>query len=568
MYGRNGNKKDGMKMRTKKIRFMTLLLVAILTLSFTGCGNKEQEEIKTQTEKKEVKEEKKKETKTKVTEVDTPPELEWVEEPFCERVCGKYSHKYNDDVYDLLEIVRFGNNLYAYAGEGSVYDVTGELEAYSFWAVEFFPYTEEAATDPNTDECEYNTLCFSVMSNLSKYWGAPEKVTLKITEDGIDWISSDSVTHYVRDERVVSVFPMNDSSHSEMFYSLGDREGIFKQIDNAGDPYYVEFLPNDNVLIYKKNVANEVFLAGGRLTQDEGKTVCEYTVLGYGGMPESFAFTTRQRGYLLMLEPEPDNVCSIDIFNTDHTVMLEQYRPNRVNSIYNVPTLTYDDIVAAGYDENYVSNAFYYEEPDTWSGFYGVWVSASTDQDAAAKSREELEESGFEALTLLSSEWSEMNSKPYYCVSAGRCESEEEAQVLLDRVKEAGYKDAYIKYTGDRLLNRVYYTIYSLDDVKVEDDMIVLNGLSITDPAMGSDSEYTKDLYIDKNTVFDKNCDTSMFGNYQKGDTVYDWFKRNYEYAQNDTDKYMENGPALIGVFEISITDSHIDKYYATFWWD
>ena len=98
--------------------------------------------------------------------------------------------------------------------------------------------------------------------------------------------------------------------------------------------------------------------------------------------------------------------------------------------------------------------------------------------------------------------------------------------------------------------------------------MIVLNGLSITDTAMGSDSEYTKDLYIDKNTVFDKSCDTSMFGNYQKGDTVYDWFKRNYEYAQNDTDKYMENGPALIGVFEISITDSHIDKYYATFWWD
>ena len=549
-------------MRTKKIRFMTLLLAVILTVSFTGCG-KDTQETKTQTE---VKEEKKNDTKKEVKEIETPPEPAQIEEPFCERVCGKYSHKYNDDVYDILEIMNFGNNLYAYAGEGSLYDVTGDLEAYSFWAVEFFPYSEEAVTDTQTNECEYNTLCFSVMSNLSKYWGAPKKVTLKITDDGIDWISDDSVIHYVSDDRVESVFHMNDSLHNSLF--TWDIEGIWKQIDNAGDPYYIEFLPNDNVLIYQKNAASEVFLAGGTVTPDDRKTVCEYTVLGYGGMPDSFSFTTRIRGPLLTIEPDPDNVCSIDIFNNASTVMFEQYRPNKSGSIYNVPTITYDDIVAAGYDENYVSDAFYYEEPDTWAGFYGVWVSASADPDATAESQEKLEESGFEALTLLSSEWSEMNSKPFYCVSAGRYETQEEAQAALERVKEAGYKDAYVKFTGDRLINRVYYTIYSLDDVKVEDDMIVLNGLSITDPVMGSDSEYIKDLYIDKNTVFDKNCDTNMFGNYQKGDTVYDWFKRNYEYAQNDPDKYMEKGPALIGIFEICITDSHIDSYLGSYWWD
>ena len=39
------------KMRTKKIRFMTLLLAVILTVSFTGCG-KDTQEIKTQTEVK------------------------------------------------------------------------------------------------------------------------------------------------------------------------------------------------------------------------------------------------------------------------------------------------------------------------------------------------------------------------------------------------------------------------------------------------------------------------------------------------------------------------------------
>ena len=553
-------------MKTGRIRFITLLIIAALAVSFTGCDKKENKGDGEVTEQKEVKE-KKTETKKEVQVVETPPELGEILEPFCERVCGKYSHKCSDDEYDMLEIVHFGNNLYAYAGDGAVYDVTGEIEAYSFWAVEFFPYSEDDVTDPYTEECEFNTLCFSIMSNLSKYWGAPQKVTLKITDDGLDWISSGEVIHYVSDERVESAFPMYDSSHSEIF---NDRDvlGLWKQIDNAGDPYYIEFLPNDNVFIYKKDPKEEVFLAGGKLTPTDRKVVCEYKVLGLGGMEDSFAFTTKQRGYLLILEPDPDNVCSIDMFNTDKTIMFEMYRSNAVGSMYNVPTITYEDIVAAGYDENYVPEFSYNMEPDTWAGFYGVWVSASTDPDAAAESQEKLEESGFEALTLLSSEWSEMNSKPYYCVTAGRYDAEYEAQEVLERVREAGYKDAYVKYTGDRLINRVYYTIYSLDDVRVDDDMIILNALSITDPAMGSDSEYTKDLFIDRDTVFDKSADTSMFGNYEKGDTVYDWFKRNYEYAQNDPDKYMESGPALIGVFEISITDSHIDSYLGSYWWD
>ena len=557
---------------SKKIAtcFIMILLSAML-ISFAGCSKSaEDEPVQSRTDT--VKSDKKENKKHQIEPTEELPQLAEEELSFAERVCGSYSFKYSDDEYDILQIVHFGNNLYAYAGEAVLYDENDSLDVYSFWAVEFIPDSEESVTDCRKDACDFNILNFSVMSNAGKYWGKPQRITLKIEEDGITWIDAGDESrgkHYIRDNRVLSAFPyMNDGSTKEYFTDSGI-EGVWKQIDNAKDPYYLEFLPDGNIYIYRKNPANEVFLAGGSLTGGDGKTVCKYSVLGYGDMPDSFAYTTGMRGYLLQLTPDPSNDCSIDIFNSGSTVMFEKYRSySKAGSIYKVPTITYDDIVEAGIDEDYVSEFDNFTEPDTWAGFYGVWVGASKDSDEAESIRSKLEDEGFDALTLLSSEWSEMNSKPFYCVSAGRCYTDTDAESLLSKVIDSGYKDAYVKYTGERLLNRVFYTLYSLDDVEVNDDMIVLRGVQITDSAMGSESEYTKDLYIDKKTGFDSSCNTDFFGNYEKGDTVYEWFKRNYEYSKNDPDKYMESGPALIGIFEISITDSHIDSYYGSYWWD
>ena len=44
--------------------------------------------------------------------------------------------------------------------------------------------------------------------------------------------------------------------------------------------------------------------------------------------------------------------------------------------------------------------------------------------------------------------------------------------------------------------------------------------------------------------------------------------KYNMELMQSDPDLYAASGPALLGVFEVSVTGSHIDRFYGSYWWD
>ena len=36
----------------------------------------------------------------------------------------------------------------------------------------------------------------------------------------------------------------------------------------------------------------------------------------------------------------------------------------------------------------------------------------------------------------------------------------------------------------------------------------------------------------------------------------------------SDVDKYMENGPALAGIFEVGLDGKKITTYYGSYWWD
>lgn len=545
-----------------------VLCLMMIFLALSGCGSKESNEV--QSDKETVTETKKQTRKQVVEEVrEEPAQLEAEPYTFAERVCGRYSHETGENEYEILEITRFADNIYAYAGEAYGDEEADEIDTYSFWAVEFIPFSEESVTDCVSDECEFNILCFSIMSNLGKYWGAPQKIKLKITDEGLDWIAKDgTTTHYIRDERVASTFPYTSYEVEAPSFVSSEMRGIWKQIDSASQPYFIEFVEPSQMRIYRKDPASEVFLACGGLSLDteKGKVVCTYSVLGCGDMPNSFAFTIESKGKVMKINPDPDNECGIDIFDSEKSIMFDQYRPTyRGGQINKVDTITNDDIIKAGIDENFTSEVDY-DMPDVNEGFYGVWVSAFADNEDADKLKSELDDKGFDAIVLLSSEWSQMNSKPFYCVSAGRCSSESEAEGLLENVKSEGYKDAYVKYTGERLNNRVYYTCSSLDDVTVSDSKVVLEDFDISDPSLGID--YTMTLIIDDKTEFDKSCETEFFANYEENDTPLEWYKRNYDYSKNDPDKYMESGPALIGVFEVSITDGHIDRFYGSYWWD
>ncbi len=80
--------------------------------------------------------------------------------------------------------------------------------------------------------------------------------------------------------------------------------------------------------------------------------------------------------------------------------------------------------------------------------FWGVWCYASRDENEAQKVADGLISIGIEGRVFLSSEWSNLNQENWYCASASIYPTESEAERVLSVVQDAGYTDAYIKYSG------------------------------------------------------------------------------------------------------------------------
>ncbi|MCR4656095.1 MAG: SPOR domain-containing protein [Lachnospiraceae bacterium] len=198
--------------------------------------------------------------------------------------------------------------------------------------------------------------------------------------------------------------------------------------------------------------------------------------------------------------------------------------------------------------------------------FYGVWVKAYKDREDADAIVEKLSDKGYDAATVYAPDWDKLSKEPYYCVTAGKCETKEEADKLLKEVKADGYKDAYVKYSGERIGDRIYYYCYSEEDIDFSRSEVVLNDVPVESLAGEDLGEMT--LIVDRDTEFDETCDMDSFGNYKKNQSVLKWFNQNNKLMNSDPDKYMSEGPALQGVFEVSITGDHIDRFYGCYWWD
>ena len=125
---------------------------------------------------------------------------------------------------------------------------------------------------------------------------------------------------------------------------------------------------------------------------------------------------------------------------------------------------------------------------------------------------------------------------------------------LSDKSEKTGSEDEY----------RVYYYLYSEgNNVEVTKDKVILYEVSCEN-VNDEDDEGPMDLIIDTDTVFDESCDTSFFDGYQKGDTPLEWIHHARELENKEPDR----GPLLIGVYEVSLTGSHVDRYYGAYWWD
>ena len=72
----------------------------------------------------------------------------------------------------------------------------------------------------------------------------------------------------------------------------------------------------------------------------------------------------------------------------------------------------------------------------------------------------------------------------------------------------------------------------------------------------------TSNIYVlDETTVFDDNANLDFFEGCESGDTPLTWAQRMLEQQE-------DHPMALAGVFDISVTDGHIDSLYGIYWWD
>ena len=81
--------------------------------------------------------------------------------------------------------------------------------------------------------------------------------------------------------------------------------------------------------------------------------------------------------------------------------------------------------------------------------FYGIWIGASKDEKAAYRLADKAKEAGIDAKVFVTTDWSNLNNKKYYVITAGTYETKNDANNNLEAIKEKGYNGAYVKYSGD-----------------------------------------------------------------------------------------------------------------------
>ncbi len=529
--------------------------------------------------------------------------------PLCLRLCGKYSCQFSEEECYILDIMGFGENLYAYGGTALGDETSDLLEAYSFWAMELIPESAEDLISAESDGCRIGIMTFSIMSNLGEYWSVPSLGTVRIVDgdlllDGFDENSpfdcDEAALLFKRDNRVEDAFPYmmrgeesggNDlkgvwrqkigdgeddgekSVEKDGDKNGGDEEGKDggKSVEKDGDksegkdgdaegsdevaPLFIEFVDETDIRFYRKSADSQVFLGCGNynLISDETISVT-YNVLGNGTMPCTFKSGYVRDGGLLTFEPDFEYGDVGELFADEDSLEFERIYAEEI------PVITLKDVEAAGFDEDRNYDAYNKGDDD---GFYGVWVAASKNREDAGAVVEKLSADWKEAGIVYSPDWEELGKKAMYCVTAQRCGSEEEAERVLEAVKEAGYRDAYVKYSGSRRGNTICYTVYSLNSYDFGEKEVVIK--DVTAEAVSDGKSWSMTLVVDEKTEFAENCRTSDFGNYRRGDSPLEWLKRNKELIDSDEDR---EDMALTGVFEVSVTDEHIDRFNGSYWWD
>ncbi len=548
----------------KRNLFAALMLAALLS----ACGNDKDMDLLEKNDYDRSREE----TETiaepeepDVSDTPTPAAAEESGESLAKRLCGKYSYHLGGDdgtEYLIMNIVSFGDNLYAFCGNAFAEEGVSTLSAYSFWATEFVPKDASGLKDTDADSVDVTAFRFSSMSNAGRYWDSgrwgsisldPMGVVFRFFDDD-NFLTPDAEESrlFLKDERVEDVFPYLDH---DMNGGDPDLQGMWVNEDTY-TPLYLYFVGSD-LYVYRKEAGVEVRFDAGGYEAANGSFSCMASTLGNGDMPCDWYADYEVDDDTLTLDisgdPFPGNISGKTVFKrTDagsiHSVTLDEFGP--------ITEMKSADLVDSAFED----------------GFYGIWIAAEKNRDDAIKRAEELNEKGFDSYVAFSPEWEDLNSRDYYCVTADRCYDETDAEAALITLQDMGYDDAYIKHSGKHRYTTIQYTNFGGLETDFASDRVVLINAPIDYvrcwTASAADDNIYADLVIDEDTVFDESCDMEFFGNYKTGDTPLEWYLRNLDLMDNLPEEYASEGVPLSGVFEVGVTGDHIDRFFGCYWWD
>ncbi|MCR5687249.1 MAG: SPOR domain-containing protein [Lachnospiraceae bacterium] len=482
-----------------------------------------------------------------------------------ERMAGKYSYHYSaqdgSDEFYIMDVVPFGDNLYAYCGQAMPED-DESLEAYSFWAAEFIPYDADEMKSRDGDTVSVNELCFSVMSNAGMYWNAGTKGTITLTDDGLvfegfednDFLvpEYDDSRLFLKDDRVEDAF-----GYLKHEPGGGDELQGFWILDNVGADLYLKFDGSD-LYIYRKEPDAEVLFVAGGCDFDGRSFLCTASRLGFGGQPIELSGEYKIDDDILTLKFKDSDLPEGIPANARYS----RVKDGRVHVTEN------DELSLRSESFGMYGGSRDYDEL-TSQDFYGVFVSSAKEEDKCTPALDKLAEAGFDgSCAVYTPDFDGLNPEPYYAVTAGLYTSESEADSVLSDVKAAGFSDAYVKKAGSYIGDRFCYIMHDSEKIEILKDGAMLRGVTLTLPYPADADSMTADLLVPKDAVFYSSADTGSFGNYEKDDSPYDWIVRNYDLMHEDIDRYLMYGPALSGVFEVSLKEGRITGYYGAYWWD
>ena len=188
------------------------------------------------------------------------------------RLTGVYSGE-QDGEYYTLELFEFEGNLLGQGGIAEKPEGNDPAEPYSFWALEVVPADAEALLSTQGDSFEAGVLQYSIMSNMDRYWGAPEKTTVRLTDKGIILAG----TEYVREDREGTAF----TDVSPLFSGLEagtvpeKLPGLWRQKNSGDAPLFLEFSEEKDaggagaLRIFRKAPGKEAVFGCGKFFVDK-----------------------------------------------------------------------------------------------------------------------------------------------------------------------------------------------------------------------------------------------------------------------------------------------------------